>query len=397
MIEIVVVGAGMYSIGRGTDGFGTIVPAVCEWSKQVENDVVIHLVGSKGNNNAALQEKIRAFKKMSATKVDFRIWPEQDGHNPLEYERVLNIVVNPLCCIIAVPDDLHFPIAKSAITKKIPTLVVKPLTPTCQEAETLIALSDEYNTYGCVEFHKRFDSANLMLRDYFRSGELGQILYSVVEYSQRVAIPKEIFRSWVESSNIFQYLGVHYVDIIKFVTGAYPVRLSALGQKFELFQQGINTPDSIQCSIEWAFPDSGSKFIQTLHLNWIDPETSPAMSNQRIKLIGTKGRVESDQTNRGLSVYSANTGYNTPNPYFCTRFGSEYGSMYWAGYGIDSIRGFCNDCLELSLGLVDKKTLETIRSSFRESFCSTAVVEACNTSLRLNGEWVIVKTESEKL
>ena len=393
MIEIVVIGTGMYSIGRGTDGFGTIVPAICEWAKNVKEEVRIHLVGSQSQNNDALQEKIQAFKKLSATKVDFELWPRQPEINPTEYVRVLDGLSKPLCCIVAVPDDLHFAVAQNAIKRKIPTLVVKPLTPTCDEAETLIAMADQYDTYGCVEFHKRFDAANLMLRDYFQSGELGGLLYSVVEYSQRIVIPTKIFRGWVERSNIFQYLGVHYVDIIKFITGAYPVRLSATGQKTELFQQGIDTPDSIQCSIEWAFPDSASKFVQTLHLNWIDPETSPAMSNQRIKLIGTKGRVESDQSYRGLSVYSAKTGFNTPNPYFCAQFGHEEGRVQWAGYGIDSITTFCDDCMDLSLGSVTKEALDCKRSSFRESFCSTAVVEACDASLKKGGDWVPVKSE----
>lgn len=393
MIEIVVIGTGMYSIGRGTDGFGTIVPAVCEWAKNVKARVRIHLVGSQGKNNHHIQEKIEAFKKLSATKVDFELWPRQPEVNPTEYDRVLDGLSKPLCCIVAVPDDLHFAVAQNAIKRKIPTLVVKPLTPTCDQASSLIKMADEYNTYGCVEFHKRFDAANLMLLDYLQSGELGELLYSVVEYSQRIVIPTKIFRGWVESSNIFQYLGVHYVDIMKFISGAYPVRLSATGQKTELYQQGINTPDSIQCSIEWELPDNASTFIQTLHLNWIDPETSPAMSNQRIKLIGTKGRVESDQSYRGLSVYSAKTGFTTPNPYFCTQFGHKDGHVHWAGYGIDSITTFCDDCMDLNLGSVTKEALDLKRSSFRESFCSTAVVEACNASLEKGGDWVPVKSE----
>ena len=34
-----------------------------------------------------------------------------------------------------------------------------------------------------------------------------------------------------EQTNILQYLGVHYVDIIRFVTDAIPIRVMAIGQK----------------------------------------------------------------------------------------------------------------------------------------------------------------------
>ena len=40
-----------------------------------------------------------------------------------------------------------------------------------------------------VEFHKRFDRHNIILKDLFESGKLGAPLYSVVEYSQKKSIP----------------------------------------------------------------------------------------------------------------------------------------------------------------------------------------------------------------
>ena len=87
------------------------------------------------------------------------------------------------------------------------------------------------NVYGLVEFHKRLDHANLKIKDSIDSGLIGDLLYVHVEYSQRRSIPSEIFSKWVEGTNIFQYLGVHYVDIIYFVTGYLPKRLVATGQK----------------------------------------------------------------------------------------------------------------------------------------------------------------------
>ena len=41
----------------------------------------------------------------------------------------------------------------------------------------------------------------------------------------------EFFKKWSDTINIFQYLGVHYVDIIRFITKAVPIRALANGQK----------------------------------------------------------------------------------------------------------------------------------------------------------------------
>ncbi|QUX94555.1 gfo/Idh/MocA family oxidoreductase [Marinomonas sp. CT5] len=391
MINIVVVGTGMYTIGRHTDGFGTIVPALNEWAKKQQDEVTIHLVGSKGKNNDSIREKINGFKALSGSQLQFSLWPEDGVVDDEAYKRALNEIDQPFCCVVAVPDNLHYDVASESVSKQIPTLVVKPLTPTYKDSLDLVSLCKKHNTYGCVEFHKRFDAANLMFRDHFRKGGLGTPLYSVVEYSQRVVIPSKVFRGWVETTNIFQYLGVHYVDIMRFVTGATPTRVSAIGQKTLLKKQGIDTYDSIQCNIEWRLPNATESFIQTLLVNWIDPETSPAMSNQRIKMIGTNGRFESDQTDRGISIYTNENNFSTPNPYFCTTYGIEEGKVEWKGYGIDSITTFADDCYRLRKGEITMSDLEQLRPTFEESLISSLVVEACNLSLPQNGAWVDIE------
>ena len=106
------------------------------------------------------------------------------------------------------------------------------------------------NVIGIVEFHKRYDEANLYTKKIIQDKLLGEILYYHVDYSQRISIPRDTFKSWVEHTNIFQYLGVHYIDLVYFVTKATPMRVLAMGQKNWLKKKKINTFDSIQCFIE---------------------------------------------------------------------------------------------------------------------------------------------------
>ena len=51
-VNIVIIGTGMYVCGRGTDGYGTILPAVYEWRQHgMLGDVYIagsHYGGIKG-------------------------------------------------------------------------------------------------------------------------------------------------------------------------------------------------------------------------------------------------------------------------------------------------------------------------------------------------------------
>ena len=121
------------------------------------------------------------------------------------------------------------------------------------------------------------------------------------------------------------------------MTSFTPKNVVAYGQKNYLKNKKINTYDSIQVIIEWEKKD-GSKFVSFHISNWIDSNKSSAMSDQVIKFIGTKGRIISDQKNRGLQIVSDEKGIEDINPYF-TSIIKNFNNLsnQSLGYGISSI------------------------------------------------------------
>ena len=63
----------------------------------------------------------------------------------------------------------NYQIAKNCLLNGIHTLIVKPFTTKVKDAKSLIKLSKRKNLYGMVEFHKRWDRHNIMLKDYYES------------------------------------------------------------------------------------------------------------------------------------------------------------------------------------------------------------------------------------
>jgi hypothetical protein len=161
----------------------------------------------------------------------------------------------------------------------------------------------------------------------------------------------------------------------------------AIGQKNYLSSRGIDNYDSIQVVVEWEMP-SGALFSSVFLTNWIDPESSSAMSDQRIKVIGTNGRYEADQKRRGICVTSDEVGIEEPNPDFCSMYGSRSGDISFQGYGIDSITRFLKDVTEIESGHLKVKDLDNKRSTFKESIVPTVIIEAVNRSITENGRWI---------
>lgn len=385
-ISVLVIGAGMYVGGRGAGTDGTVLPALMHAQSQGMAGEILVAATAKDSIDA-LQVKLSELNARLGTNVKIQGYPDGPNRDTSAYKHALSKLPKPACAIVVVPDHLHTEVTSDVIRAGVHPLVVKPLTPTVNEALQLMDLADQHHVYGAVEFHKRWDESNLLLRQSISDGKLGDMRYITVEYSQR-RMMRGVFNSWVDLTNIFQYLGVHYVDLVHFVTRAMPIRALATGQP-QSSKPGVQPgADSIQAIIEWEALSSRERFISTIATNWIDPDNTSAMSDQKITVVGTKGRYQMDQKNRGAQLVTQESGVEDVNPYFSQIYVGGEGKIGVHGYGPQSILQFLSDIKDITSGATTINELIPKRPSFKESLVSTAVIEAVNESLNKNGEWV---------
>lgn len=383
-LEVLVVGAGMYVSGAGTEGFGTVLPSLAQGSKSgLVGGVTI--AATRADQATAVLEKAAAFQQLLGTDLRVSYEPSSGGRDPHAYLKAADEKRFD-CAIVSVPDELHFEITRELMTRGLHCLVVKPLVPTVAELDELIAIAGRHGVYGAVEFHKRFDESNLRAKRLLQEGSIGDVLYAHVEFSQRRTVPLEHFATWAARTNIFQYLGVHYADLIWFCIGATPRRVLATGQKNLLLSRGIDTWDAVQAMIEWSAPGGGT-FVSTILTNWVDPPAKSAMSDQMIKWFGTLGRIECEQKDRGLSLIN-DRGIQHVNPYFSDLLHDADGRLQFGGYGHRSIEQFLTDVSRIASGEVAPAELRGARATFEDARVSTMIVEAANASLARGGTWV---------
>jgi len=383
-INVLIVGTGMYTCGRGTKEFGTIMPAILEYKRNNPlGDIFISATSPSSAKDAKV--KINSLMRKMGLRANIKYFTGK-----MSYEKAASLISKPAVGIIAVPDEVHKKVATSLINHGIHTLVTKPLAPTLKDVNELIKIQNRRKVYCSVEFHKRFDRANLKLKDSISKRLIGEPVYFLVEYSQRKVMPTKHFKKWASKTNVFQYLGIHYADIIYFVTKAKPLRVMAIGQKNWLSSKGIGTYDAIQVFIEWTMPTTKKKFISCIVTNWIDPDTTSAMSDQKIKVIGTKGRFESDQKKRGIMSVADDKSIEEPNPYFCSTYDLD-GKLSYFGYGIDSIHQFLKDVIFIDEGKLKIRDLENTRPTFKQSIVPTTILEGVNKSLNEGGKWIQIK------
>jgi predicted dehydrogenase len=235
---------------------------------------------------------------------------------------------------VATPDHLHTEPVLAALRAGAHVVVEKPLCLEVEEADAIVAEAARRGLVVGVDMHKRYDPCHRFL---FRElvPQLGTLNYGRAVLEEPLEVSTKTF-AWAARSNPLSYVGVHWIDLFEHYLGLKPVSLHAVGQKnlLRVWPEGpIDTFDSIQASVEY---DSG---MSVAYVNaWINPPDFEGPVNQEMEIVGTRGRIEFDQQDRGLRAAIAGRGSRTFNPHFIHEISRPAGAPPASdGYGKDSL------------------------------------------------------------
>lgn len=118
-------------------------------------------------------------------------------------------------CVIATPNDSHFPLAKACLLAGHDVVVDKPFAPTWRECTDLVTLARERSRVLTVFQNRRWDGDFLTVRDIITSGALGSIAEYEARYERFRPDPKPGAwreRSDLPGSGVLFDLGAHLLD-----------------------------------------------------------------------------------------------------------------------------------------------------------------------------------------
>jgi D-galacturonate reductase len=150
---------------------------------------------------------------------------------PEQFKEVLASAGKGNIAVVAVPDQLHYGAVMEALKADQHVCVVKPLVLKHAQAEEIDELARSRGLVVGVEYHKRFDVRNLMARRTYRAGRLGVFRLGQAHLHEPYYYRDSNFQNWCtcENSDMFTYVGCHYVDLVAFITGLKPVAVSVYG------------------------------------------------------------------------------------------------------------------------------------------------------------------------
>lgn len=232
--------------------------------------------------------------------------------------------------VVATPDHVHHRSILAALDRGVNVFAEKPMTTSVDSAQEIVKTADRKGLFVGVDFHKRFDPASILLREQFRSGKAGDLLYVSGSIENRVDIPTEWLR-WSSETSPIWFLGCHYIDLCRFVTGTSVTEVFAVGRRGLLARRGIETLDAAFLSLRLA---GGAQF--QLCCSWVLPLGFESPVRQGFSIVCSRMAIFVDAQDRGIRLFSQRAGC-TPNPYFVS--GVEELSML-QGYCFEPVRTF---------------------------------------------------------
>jgi len=257
---------------------------------------------------------------------------------PSLFEEVLAGMPERNIAFIALPDQIH----NHAITRSLEAnqhvLTVKPLVLQYKQALEIENIARDKGLFVGIEYHKRFDDRALMARQIYRRGDFGEFMIGHAAMVEPWYYRDSNFMNWCtcENSDMFTYVGCHYVDQVHCITGLLPVEVSVHG-------------------IRDRYPNGNEGFLWTdgrviwennACLNVIDamgyPNCAPGGNHQGLKLL-CKGDQDAcylyhDDQFRGLK-YSLNSKGADPgdDKYYHEPSPDYFKLVYRGGKGLEPV------------------------------------------------------------
>lgn len=320
---------------------------------------------------------------------------------PNLYRQVIEKLPEDCIVVVAVPDPVHYEVIKTALASGQHVCCVKPLVLEYAQAVEIERLAYENGLVVGVEYHKRLDDRALVARRLYREGKFGEFRIGHAEMNEPYYYRHSNFQNWFtkENSDMFTYVGCHYVDQLHFITGLLPKAVSVYGIE-DTYPNGKTGYLWTDARVLW---ENGGCLNVTNVMGY--PDDGPGGNFQGIRIYcagdGKSGMLVHNDQNRGIQHCYVEKGsepgdtyYSEPSPdYFkYVNLGGE--DLTPVGYGYRSIelivKNICK-CRDIEPGdtsarqeLIRRFDDEGIMATPANSSYNELVVEAGRLSI-LNG------------
>ena len=191
---------------------------------------------------------------------------------------------------VCTPSETHYKIAKSALEAGKHVLVEKPLTLNFDEARELVDLAHSRNLILSVGHIFRFDAALAKVKDLLMNGYFGELFWLKFQWTA--------FMPLMEGRDIITDLAPHPFDILNFITGQWPLRITCVAKSHRKGQ----AEEDAQIVAELR-----NNVTANMELSWLHPEKI-----RQVSIMGSERFVRVDCLSQTIQGFKGGIFYKIP-------------------------------------------------------------------------------------
>ena len=347
---------------------------------------------------------------------DFEAYPPlsepEKNKFPELYKEVITSMKPRQLVIVAMPDQMHYPVVMEALKHNQHILCVKPLVLRYEQSAEIEKLAYEKGLFVGIEYHKRFDRRSLIAKRSCELKQFGEFVIGEAKLIEPYYYRSSNFQNWFtcDKTDPFVYIGCHYVDLVYFITGLKPVEVSVSGIKGK-FPNGNE-------AYMWA--NGRIRFENNSILSVIDglgyPDQAAGSNEQNLQMFfegdGKTGMIKHNDQFRGVEhsylegIGCGGSHFNYVSPDFFKLVPWEGKGYKPVGYGPDSVSASISMAYNIENEVKDMNETDSLkrrRKIIREvdekgiiatpanSFINELVVEAARISIINDGDIVNIE------
>ncbi len=185
---------------------------------------------------------------------------------------------------VATPTGLHYGVARAALEAGVHVLLEKPFCGDAEKAHRLAQLAKDQGLILAAGMVERHNPVVEVAHRALNAGEYGKV---IAVSARRVSS----FPSRVKDVGVMMDLGIHDVDVMRYLVGAQVVEVYSIGgrERHEAFEDHAS-----------ALLRFGNGVNGLVEVNWLTP-----MKVRKLSLTCLKNYVELDYMNQSLEVSSS--------------------------------------------------------------------------------------------
>ncbi|MDH7508172.1 MAG: Gfo/Idh/MocA family oxidoreductase [Methanomassiliicoccales archaeon] len=221
---------------------------------------------------------------------------------------------------VCVPNALHYQVCKDALEAGKHVLVEKPMTLTSVEGQKLVEIAEERNLTLSVGHIYRFNNALQEVKRLIGERFFGRIFFMNLYWVN--------FEPPYPDRDVIVDLAPHYFDIINFLLGVWPKKITCVGRPFRRKEMEETA---------YIISELPSGEIASASLSWLAPKKV-----RQIEIVGERRCCVIDAVGQEVTVYE---------------------SGYWYKLGIERNNTIRTELLHFIKSIGDPHT-ETMNSGF---------------------------------